>query len=45
MRKKISSSVLDELTYLILKYEKDDAADLLVNIIRIMIRLQKHSIA
>jgi hypothetical protein len=37
----LSASGLDKLTYLVLKYEKDDVADLLVNIMNMMIRLQK----
>jgi hypothetical protein len=43
MRKgNLSAPSIDKLTYPILKFEKDDAADLLVNIMRTMIRLQKH---
>jgi hypothetical protein len=37
----LSASGLDKLTYIILKYEKDDAADLLFNIMNMMIKLQK----
>jgi hypothetical protein len=37
----LSGSGLDKLTYPILKYEKEDAADLIIKIMTMMIRLQK----
>jgi hypothetical protein len=37
----LSAPGLDKLTYPILKYEKEDAADLLTKIMTMMIRLQK----
>jgi hypothetical protein len=39
----LSASILDKLTYPILKYEKDGAVDLLVNIMNMMKRVQKIS--
>jgi hypothetical protein len=38
----LSASGLDKLTFPILKYEKDDAADLMVSIMNMMLRLQKY---
>jgi hypothetical protein len=37
----LSASGLDKLTYLILKYEKDDTAELMTAIMNMMIRTQK----
>jgi hypothetical protein len=37
----LSASELDKLTYLILKYEKDDTTNLMVNMMEMLLRLQK----
>jgi hypothetical protein len=40
-KRNLSAPGLDKLTYPILKYEKDDAAELLVAIMTMMLRTQK----
>jgi hypothetical protein len=41
MKGNLSAPGLEKLTYPILKYEKDEAAELMVKVVEMMIRLQK----